>query len=71
VKKKKNKWYIVLYFVKIRAEMKRKAFAACHCKPYAIWTHLGAEAFMHAPLNNYKGCFEGYLNINMCPVGLH
>lgn len=50
--------------------MKRKAFTACHSKPYAIWTHLGAEAFMHASLNNYKGHFEGYLNTNMCPVGL-
>ncbi len=39
--------------------------------PYAIWTHLGAEAFMHAPLNHYKGHFEEYLDINMSPEGLN
>lgn len=44
---------------------------ACLSEPYAIWTHLGAEAFMHAPLNNYKRHFEEYLDINMSPEGLN
>lgn len=67
---KKTSMVYLLAFVKIRPEMKRKAFNACHSKTYAIWTHL-AEAFMHEPLNNYKGHFEEYLDINMCPVGLN
>lgn len=58
-------------FCQNKTSKTRKAFNACNSKPYAIWTHLGAEAFMHAPLNNYKGHFEKYLDINMCPVGLN
>lgn len=60
----------VFSIVKIRSSMGGKTSMYVF-KPYAIWTHLGAEAFMHAPLNNYKGHFEEYLDINMSPEGLN